>query len=805
MSHLGHAWGRKARAGAGSLTLLAALALGALALPTLAASPAAEAWVATTAAPDTGRAVHIAPLRAGEPVHVLVSLRIRDRAGLDAFASRLASGAGAKPMTQAEYMQKHAPTEAQARQVADYLRAHGFTGIDIAPNRLLVSADGNAGAVKEAFRAQLDEYDVDGRRAFANTTAAMVPASLSDTVLGIVGLQTVHVAHTMYKLAGPTAGAGGASRDAVTGVQIPNFPSIYGASSLPVGSNATIGIITQGSVTQTITDLKSFAASAGYPVPNVTTVVIGQQSGDTSGMVEWNMDSQSSLAAAGGTIKQMVLYNINSLTDANLTAGYNRAVTDNTARVINVSLGGCENSEVGVEPTQDQIFLTAMSQGQAFSVSSGDSGAYECGAQGGKAQSYPAVSPYVMAIGGTTLSSSGGTWQSETVWSCSSPSNCQQTSQGGAGGGPSLTENASTWQKAAGVLGTSTKRGVPDVSFDASPNSGALVLVRGQQEQVGGTSLAAPLFTGFYSRIQSNNNNTLPHPATTLYQGAASHANWFHDVTSGNQGYAAGTGWDYASGYGSLQVANFASGFTGGGGSGPVANWTVQVNGLTATFTDTSTDQGATINQWSWDFGDGVKSTLQNPVHTYSAAGTYTVSEQVTDTLGKQNTKTAPVTVSAGGPQQILVNPSFEDSTGWTLTAGVLCTITTCSGETAHTGQGFAWLDGYGTRHTDTATQKVTIPSGKSSAQLQFYLHIDTQEHGMTAYDTFTATILNSSGQLLKTLATYSNANAAAGYSLKSFDVSAYIGQTIQVKFTGTEDSSLATDFVLDDVTLNVQ
>ena len=156
-----------------------------------------------------------------------------------------------------------------------------------------------------------------------------------------------------------------------------------------------------------------------------------------------------------------------------------------------------------------------------FSVSSGDSGAYECGATAGKAQSYPAVSPYVMAIGGTTLSSSGGTWQGETVWSCTSASSCQQSSSGGAGGGPSLTENAPSWQTAAGVLGSSTKRGVPDISFDASPSSGALVLVNGTNAQIGGTSLAAPLWAGFWTRIQAAHGNSLPFPAATIYQGAA--------------------------------------------------------------------------------------------------------------------------------------------------------------------------------------------------------------------------------------------------------------------------------------------
>jgi serine protease len=154
----------------------------------------------------------------------------------------------------------------------------------------------------------------------------------------------------------------------------------------------------------------------------------------------------------------------------------------------------------------------------------------------------------------------------------------------------------------------------------------------------------------------------------------------------------------------------------------------------------------------------------------------------------------------------LIVNGGFEGSASpWTLTSGVYCTNSTCSGETAHGGTGFAWLDGYGTTHTDSATQSVSIPSGKTTATLAFYLHIDTRETGSTAYDTLKVQVLNSSGTVLGTLATYSNVNAASGYSLKSLDMSAYIGQSVKIRFLGAEDSSLATSFVIDDVTLTVQ
>jgi subtilase family serine protease len=786
------------------MKLLPALVLGALAISAQAAQ--SEAWVATTTkAHDPRNAVHVAPMRAGDQVHIVVSLKLRNKAELDALTANIMSGKTAKVLSSAQFMERHAPTAAQAQKVVDYLHAQGFVNVEVAENRLLVSADGGAGSVKNAFKAELHEYDVDGRKAYANVTDAQVPAHLADSVLGVVGLQTVHLAHTSAKRA-PETTTDGAHVFAVTGVNPTNFASIYGASGLPSATSGTIGIITQGKVTQTITDLKSFASSAGYPVPNVTTTVIGTASSDTSGVDEWNMDSQSSLAAAGGSISHMILYNVNSLTDANLTQGYNRAVSDNTAKAINVSLGGCESDEGSVEATQDQIFQTAVSQGQMFSVSSGDSGAWECGATAAKSQSYPAVSPYVMAIGGTTLSSSGGSWVSETVWSCSSASSCQQSSSGGAGGGPSLTENAPSWQTAAGVLGTSTKRGVPDISFDASPSSGALILVNGSQAQIGGTSLSAPIWAGFWTRIQAAHGNTLAFPAATIYQGAAANPGWFHDVTSGNQGFAAGTGWDYATGYGSLQIGNFSASY--GSSGGPVANFSVSTSGLTATFTDSSTDTGGTINAYSWNFGDGSTSTTKSPTHTYAASGTYTVTETVTDSVSKSNTKTASVSVSSGGGTvERLTNGAFEVSASpWALSSGVYCTNSTCSGETAHAGTGFAWMDGYGSTHTDTSAQTITLSSTASSGTLSFYLHVDTKETTTsTAYDKLTVQLLQGS-TVVATLATYSNLNAATGYALKSFDISSYVAanksKSFTVKFTGTEDSSLATSFVLDDVSL---
>jgi PKD repeat protein len=242
-------------------------------------------------------------------------------------------------------------------------------------------------------------------------------------------------------------------------------------------------------------------------------------------------------------------------------------------------------------------------------------------------------------------------------------------------------------------------------------------------------------------------------------------------------------------------------------GGAPLANFSVATSGLTATFTDTSTDAGGTIGTHSWSFGDGATSTAASPSHAYAVAGTYSVTETVTDSVnGQSSAKTAAVTVLGATPSQLLGNTGFETGTAapWTMTAGVLCSNAGCAGESARTGSWFAWLDGYGSTHTDVVAQSATIPAGKR-ATLSFALHIDTKERGGRVFDRLSVQVLDASGTVLATLATYSNANAAPGYAVKTFDLSAFAGSSVTIRFVGAEDSTLATSFLIDDVTLTVQ
>ena len=146
----------------------------------------------------------------------------------------------------------------------------------------------------------------------------------------------------------------------------------------------------------------------------------------------------------------------------------------------------------------------------------------------------------------------------------------------------------------------------------------------------------------------------------------------------------------------------------------------------------------------------------------------------------------------------LLANPGFESgATSWTQTAGV---ITNDAGASPRTGAYYAWLDGYGTTHTDSVSQSVTIPAA-ASATLSFYLRISSDETTTsTAYDTLKVQV--TSGSTTTTLATYSNLNKGTTYVARSVNLAAYTGKTVTVKFLGVEDSSAATSFLVDDTSL---
>ncbi|MFJ4603904.1 M1 family aminopeptidase [Streptomyces griseoluteus] len=183
--------------------------------------------------------------------------------------------------------------------------------------------------------------------------------------------------------------------------------------------------------------------------------------------------------------------------------------------------------------------------------------------------------------------------------------------------------------------------------------------------------------------------------------------------------------------------------------------------------------------------------------HRALATGVFTAAALIALSLPATAAQSESAAAAACTPTQSVVNGDFENGTSpWTESPSGL--ITSRTGQSAHGGTSFAWLDGTGRTRTDTLSQSVTVPGGCTTATLSFYLHVDTAETtSSTAYDKLTAKVGST------TLATYSNLDRASGYVRKTIDVSSYAGQTVNLAFTGTEDSSLQTSFVLDDIALD--
>jgi hypothetical protein len=218
--------------------------------------------------------------------------------------------------------------------------------------------------------------------------------------------------------------------------------------------------------------------------------------------------------------------------------------------------------------------------------------------------------------------------------------------------------------------------------------------------------------------------------------------------------------------------------------------------GQTLTYAATGLPAGLTINS-----STGLIS------GTPTTSGTSTVAVTATDTTRAAGSATFTWTINpasggcAGGGQR-LGNPGFETGTPapWTTGSGV---ISNSSSEPPHAGTWDAWLNGYGSTHTDTLSQSVTLPAGCTTYSLGFWLHVDTAETTTTAkYDTLSVQFLNSAGTVLGTVASYSNLDYNTGYAQHTFNAAAYAGQTITLRFTGSEDYTQKTSFVIDDTSL---
>ena len=327
-----------------------------------------------------------------------------------------------------------------------------------------------------------------------------------------------------------------------TGYSPTQIKTAYGFSQLPTtnqGAGQTIYIIDAYDDPTISSDLSYFSSYFGLPQmdgkngdPTFTKATPqGSPKTNSGWALEISLDVEWAHAIAPQA--NITLVEAASNSNTNLYGAVDYAVNSG-AKIVSMSFGGGDSSG---ELSLDSHFAIP---GVSFVASAGDSGGVV---------EYPSASPYVLSVGGTTLPLSG----TETAWSS-------------GGGGPSAYESKPNYQVVYGVPGTT--RGTPDVSYDADPNTGVSVYdstrYNGQKGwfQVGGTSAGAPQWAALIALADQGRSTPLTTAdltSRTEYNaatGSTTYASNYVDIISGNNGYPAGTGYDYATGVGSPRAQN---------------------------------------------------------------------------------------------------------------------------------------------------------------------------------------------------------------------------------------------------------
>ncbi|MDF3294198.1 putative Ig domain-containing protein [Streptomyces silvisoli] len=570
-----------------------------------------------------------------------------------------------------------------------------------------------------------------------------------------------------------------------------DLQSAYNLPSASAGSGQTVAIVDAQDDPNAESDLATYRSQYGLPACTTANGCFKKidQNGGTNyptadsgwaGEISLDVDMVSAICPQC----HILLVEANSANMSDLGAAVNQAVAQG-AKYVSNSYGGSEDS---TDTSSDSQYFDHP--GVAITVSAGDSG---YGAE------YPAASRYVTSVGGTSLTrdSSARGW-SESVWNTSSTE--------GTGSGCSAYDTKPSWQTDSGC----SNRTISDVSAVADPATGVAVYQTygGSGWNVyGGTSASSPIIASVYALAGTPAAGS--YPASYPY----AHTSALNDVTSGSNGSCspsylctAGPGYDGPTGWG---TPNGTAAFTNGSSTGNTVTVTNPGNQSTAVGTsvslqikasDSASGQTLGYSATGLPAGLSINSSTGLITGTPTTAGTSNVTVTAKDSTGASGSASFTWTVGGSGggcnAQQLIGNPGFETGTAapWSATPYVINNDPT---EPPHSGSWDAWLDGYGSSHTDTLSQSVTIPAG-CHATLSFWLHIDTDKTSSTASDKLTVQAGST------TLATYSNLNANSGYAQKSFDVSSLAGKTVTLKFTGAEGSGAQTSFVIDDTALNI-
>ncbi len=601
------------------------------------------------------------------------------------------------------------------------------------------------------------------------------------------------------------------------------FQAAYGltAASAADGSGTTVALVDAYDDPAAASDLAAYRSAAGLPALTSGQFTKYNQKGQTSPLPaeapasdDWTLEESLDIdmVSAICPLCKIDLVEADNDTGNGLYIAEQTAATTLGAKYISNSWGG---SEAYADTSYDSEYFGVP--GVVYTASAGDS-AYRGGVI------YPATSPNVVSVGGTTLSTSANSrgW-TESVWDTSSTE--------GTGSGCSAYEPQPAWQTAISIIPPAcSKRVDNDVAADADPNTGAAVYDtsngNGGWTEVGGTSQSSPMIASVFA-LAGNNGNGGNKAADSIY----THTGDLYEVTASGDGtctppaadsvlctatgaastYNGPTGWGTPDGIAAFQ-SNSATGNTvtvtnpGNQTGTPGTAASLQIKA-----TDSASGQTLTYSATGLPAGLSINSSTGLISGTPTTAGSSSVTVTAKDTTGASGSASFTWTVSSTTgtgctARQLLGNPGFESGSisPWTSTANVLAS--TGDGVPAQAGSWLAWLDGYGAAHTDALAQKVTIPATCKNAMFTYWSEVSSTvtSTAKKAQNTLVLEILNSSGTVVQTVPVATAANNGTSYVEHSTSLASYIGQAITLTFIGTEVSGGNTSFFEDTNALNV-